>query len=83
MKGLVLLGRAGSGSVRNGPGEERSVSCDRLREGCGGGGSKEDANGDGVEREEEEDELSACESDRAEDWWEKNEGRVLEENKDG
>lgn len=67
MKGLVLLGRAGSGSVRSGPGEARSVSCERLRDGTGGGGSREDVNGDGVESEEEEDESKICRSDRAED----------------
>lgn len=67
VKGLVLLGRAGSGSVKKGPGEARSVSCERLRDATGGGGSREDANGDGVESEEEEDESSACRSDRLED----------------
>lgn len=77
MKGLVLLGRAGRGSVRRGPGEApRSVSCERLRDGTGGGGSREEANGDGVESEEEDDESSACRSDRAEGWREKDEGRV-------
>lgn len=78
VKGLVLLGRAGSGSVRRGPGEApRSVSCERLRDGTGGGGSREEANGDGVESEEDDDESSACGSDRAEGWREKDEGRVL------
>lgn len=53
---MVLFGRAGSGSVRKGPGEARSVSCERLRDGAGGGGSKEAATtGDGVEREKEGD----------------------------
>lgn len=79
----MLLGRAGSGSVGKGLGEARSVSCERLRDGTGGGGSREEANGDGVESEEDEDDSSACRSDRAEDWWEKDEGRVLEENADG
>lgn len=78
----MLLGRAGSGSLCKGPGEARSVSCERLRDGIGGGGSREEANGDGVESEEEEDELSACRSDRAEDWREKDEGRVLEDTMD-
>lgn len=63
----MLLGLAGSGSVKKGPGEAHSVSCERLRDGTGGGGSREDANGDGVESEEEEDELSACRSDTLED----------------
>ena len=76
VKGLVLLGRAGSGSAWRRPGEARSVSCERLRDGTGGGGSREEANGDGVESEDEEEELSACRSDRAEDWREKDEGRV-------
>ena len=79
VNGLVLLGRAGSGSVGKGPGEARSVSCERLRDGIGGGGSSAEANGDGVESEEEEDESSACRSDRAEDWREKDEGRVLKD----
>lgn len=79
---MVLLGRAGSGSVRMRPGEARSVSCDRQRDGTGGGGSREEANGDGVESEEEEDDSSACRSDRAEDWREKDEGRVLEDDVD-
>lgn len=67
VKGLVLLGRAGSGSVTRGPGEARSVSWERLRDGAGGGGSREDANGEEVESEEEEDESNACRSGRAED----------------
>lgn len=75
----MLLGRAGSKSVGRGPGEARSVSCERLRDGTGGGGSREEVNGDGVESEEEEDESSACRSDRADDWREKDEGRVLED----
>lgn len=82
VKGLVLLGRAGSGSAGKGPGEARRVSCERLRDGTGGGGSREEANGDGVESEEEEDDSSACRSDRAEDWREKDEGRVLEDGAD-
>lgn len=75
----MLLGRAGSKSVGTGPGEARSVSCERLRDWTGGGGSREEVNGDGVESEEEEDESSACRSDRADDWREKDEGRVLED----
>lgn len=63
----MLLGRAGSGSTWYGQGEARKVSCERLRDGTGGGGRKEDASGDGVESEEEEDESSVCRSDRAED----------------
>lgn len=74
----MLLGRTGSGSLRRGPGEARSVSWERLRDGTGGGGSREEANGDGVESEEEEDESSACRSDRAEDWKERDVGRVLD-----
>lgn len=70
VKGLVLLGRVGSGSVRKGPGEALSISCERLRDGTGGGGGRSEAvaNGDGVESEEEEEdeESSACRSDRAE-----------------
>lgn len=77
VNGLVLLGRAGSGSVGRGPGEARSVSCERLRDGTGGGGSRVEANGDRVESEEDEDDSSTCRSDRAEDWREKDEGRVL------
>lgn len=73
----MLLGLAGSGSAGKRPGEARSVSCERLRDGTGGGGRREEANGDGVESEEEEDESSACRSDRAEDWREKDGGRVL------
>lgn len=79
VKGLVLLGRAGSGSVEKGPGEARSDSCEQLRDWTGGGGSREEAKGDGVESEEEDDESSACRSDRADDWREKDEGRVLED----
>ncbi len=82
VKGLVLLGRAGSGSAGKRPGEARRVSCERLRDGTGGGGSREEANGDGVKSEEEEDESSACRSGRAEDWREKDGGRVLEDNVD-
>lgn len=37
-------------------------------------------NGDGVESEEEEEESKACRSDRAEDWRERDEGSVVEEN---
>lgn len=83
MKGLVLLGRAGRGSVTKAFGEERSISCDLLRDGTGGGGSKEEANGDGVESEEEEEDSKAWRSNRAEDWWEKEDGSVVEENTDG
>lgn len=86
LKGLVLLGRAGRVLVGKGPGEQRSVSCERLRDGTGGGGrsKEEEANGDALDSEEEDDEeSSACRSDRAEDWREKDEGRVLEENVDG
>lgn len=79
VKGLVLLGRAGSGSVERSPGEARSDSCERLRDWTGGGGSREEAKGDGVESEEEDDELSGCRTDRADDWGEKDEGRVLED----
>lgn len=78
----MLLGRAGSGSVRKGPGEALSVSCERLRDGTGGGGrSKAVVNGDGVESEEEEEdeESSACRSNRAEGQWEKEDGRVFED----
>lgn len=85
VKGLVLLGRAGSGSAKKGPGEALSVSCERLRDGTGGGGrSKAVANGDGVESEEEDEdeESSACRSDRAEGRWEKDEGRVFEDSLD-
>lgn len=81
VKGLVLLGRAGSGSVNKGPGEALSVSCERLRDGTGGGGRSEAAEkGDGVEREEEEEdeEPRACRSDRAGGRWQKDEGRVFE-----
>lgn len=39
MKGLVLLGRTGSGSLRKGPEDAWRVSCERLRAGTGGGGS--------------------------------------------
>lgn len=78
----MLLGRAGSGSIGKRPGEARKVSCERLRDGTGGGGSRVEANGDGVESEEEEDESSACRSDRAEDWRENDAGRVLEDNVD-
>lgn len=81
VKGLVLLGRAGSGSVKKGPGEALSVSCERLRDGTGGGGRSEAAEkGDEVESEEEdEDEESrACRSDRAGGRWQKDEGRVFE-----
>lgn len=70
VKGLVLLGRAGSGSVEKGPGEALSVSCERLRDGTGGGGRSEAAvNGDGVESEEddEEEDSSVCRSNTAED----------------
>lgn len=78
----MLLGRAGSGSFKKGPLEARSVSCERLRGSAGGGRSREESNGDGVESEEEEDdEPSTCRSDRAEGWREKDEGRV-EENVD-
>lgn len=82
VKGLVLLGLAGCGSAGKSPGEARSVSCERLRDGTGGGGSREDAKGDGLEREDEDDESSACRSDRAEDWREKDVGRVLEDDLD-
>lgn len=84
VKGLVLLGRTGSGSAGKGQGEARSASCERLRDGTGGGGSREEANGDGVESEEEEedDEPSGRRSDSAEDWREKDDGRVLELNMD-
>lgn len=56
VKGLVLLGRVGSGSVGNGPGEARSVSWERLRDGTGGGGSRVEVNGDGVDSVEDEEE---------------------------
>lgn len=36
-----------------------------------------------MESEEEEDESKACRSARVEDWWEKDEGRVVEENAGG
>lgn len=76
VKGLVLLGRAGSGSVKKGPGEVRSASCDLLRDGTGGGGSREMvANGEGVENDGVV--SGACRSDRKEDLWD--EGRVLED----
>lgn len=74
----MLLGRAGSGSVTNGPGEARRVSCERLRDGIGGGGRREDVDGDGMEREEEEDDSSARMSDRVDDWCEEDAGRVLD-----
>lgn len=78
VKGLVLLGRAGSASVEKGPGEVRSVSCDLLRDGTGGGGSREMvANGDGVENEGVV--SVACRSDGKEDLWERDEGRVFED----
>lgn len=80
MKGLVLLGRAGIGSVGKGLGEVRKVSWERLRDGMGGGGSREEVSGEGVESEEEDEESSPCRSDRAEDCLEKDDGRVLEEN---
>lgn len=68
VKGLVLLGRAGRGSVGKGPGEARSVSCERLRGGPGGGGSKDEVNGDGVDRDEdEEDDSSPCRSLKVDD----------------
>lgn len=67
VKGLVLLGRVGSGSVGKSPGEARSVSWERLRDGTGGGGSRAEANGDGVEDEEEEESSRACSSDRLAD----------------
>lgn len=86
VKGLVLLGRTGSGSVKKGPGDALSISCERLRDGTGGGGRSEAAaRGDGVEREEEEDEdekSGACRSDRAEGRGEKDEGRVFEDSLD-
>lgn len=79
MKGLVLLGRAGSGSLRRGPGEARRVSCERLLEGTGGGGSScADVKGDGVEMEEEEDDDSNR-SLKVEDWRDREEGSVLED----
>lgn len=82
VKGLVLLGRAGSGSVNKGPGEALRVSWERLRDATGGGGGRSEAaeNGDGVEseEEEEEEESRACRSDRAGGRWEKDEGRVFE-----
>lgn len=71
VKGLVLLGRVGSGSEGRSPGETRRVSWERLREGTGGGGSRAEAKGDGVEDEEEEEgegeESRACSSDRLAD----------------
>lgn len=82
MKGLVLLGLAGSGSIGKEQGEARKVSCERLRDGIGGGGSRVDAEGDGVESKEEEDESSVCRSNRADGWREKDEGSVLEEGLD-
>lgn len=79
MKGLVLLGRTGSGSVRTGPGDARRASCERHRAGTGGGGSNNaDVKGDGVEREEEEDDVSNR-SVKVEDWREREEGSVLED----
>lgn len=75
----MLLGLAGSGSIGKEQGEARRVSCERLRDGIGGGGRREDANGDGVESKEEEDESSVCRSDKADDSREKDEGRVLED----
>lgn len=79
MNGLVLLGRAGRGSVGKGPGEARSVSCERLRGRAGGGGkSEEEAKGNGVDSEEDEEEPNACRSDRADDCRERDEGSVLE-----
>lgn len=85
VKGLVLLGRVGSGSVKKSPGEALSVSCERLRHGTGGGGRSEAVEkGDGVESEEEEEdeESRACRSDRAGGRWEKDEGRVFEDRLD-
>lgn len=67
VKGLVLLGLAGSGSVKRGPGEARSVSWERLRDGAGGGGSRAEANGDDAESAEEEGGSNGCRSDRADD----------------
>lgn len=79
MKGLVLLGRAGSGSFRRGPGEARRASWERLRAGTGGGGSRSaEVKGEAVEREEEEDDDSNR-SVKAGDWREREEGRVLED----
>lgn len=88
MKGLVLLGRAGSGSLSSGPGEARSASWERLREGTGGGGGSRSAEvrrGEGVERREEEDEEEEEKrSVKAEDEWRESEGgRVLEEEDEG
>lgn len=84
VKGLVLLGRAGRGSVGKGPGEARSVSCERLRAGTGGGGgNKDEVKGDGVDRDDEEEEDSSpCRSLKVDDWSEKDDGRVLEEKRD-
>lgn len=76
MKGLVLLGRAGSGSDWKRFGEARRISWERLRDGVGGGGSSRVADGDGVENEDEEDELRDWRSDKTKD---KDEGRVEEE----
>lgn len=45
VKGLVLLGRAGSSSAGKSPGEARSISWERLRDGIGGGGSRAEATG--------------------------------------
>lgn len=79
MKGLVLLGRAGSGSLRTGPGDARRVSCERLRAGTGGGGSSNaDVKGDGVDREEEEEDDSNR-SVKADDWRDIEEGSVFED----
>lgn len=86
VKGLVLLGRAGSWvEAGKGPGEARSVSWERLRAGTGGGGgSREEAPGDGVDSEEEdEDEAKGCRSARAEDCREKEAGSVPEEGPGG
>lgn len=78
MKGLVLLGRAGRVSLR-GPGEARRVSCERLREGTGGGGSScAEVKGDGVDAEDEEDDDSNRPL-KAEDWRDREEGSVWDD----
>jgi len=80
VKGLVLLGRAGSGSGGRGQGEACSVSCERLRDWTGGGGSREEeeeeeeANSDGV-ADDDDDEST----DRAEGCRGKDGGRALED----
>lgn len=76
VKGLVLLGRAGTGSLRKGLGEPRCrASWDLLRDGTGGGGRRDWVREGG--RVEEEELSKPCRVDRGAEW--RDEGRVKEE----